>query len=92
MSLKIIDYMLKCKRGDCTYFKKFQFPIEAFDPMLGDCILNNQEIYRCKCTRCQTQNMVDFDKVCNREMINLAYYLYSDRDMGYKRGGKRYLK
>ena len=91
MSSKNFYYVFKCKKEDCAVFEQFKSPIEAIDPITGDCILDNQKKYRYKCSRCQTLNTVDFKNVCNRGLMNLVYQLYMNRNMGYK-DEKLYLK
>ena len=73
MKVKFFEYNRRCNRGDCTRYKTFKFAIDVFDPITGECTLENQEKFNCICVRCKTKQTVDFTIVCNREIINLFY-------------------
>ena len=82
--IKFIEYSRKCDRVDCTVRKKFKFSIELFDAITGECILENQEVFTDKYFCCKTVNTIDFNKVCNRGIINFIYQKIRNKNMGMK--------
>ena len=84
MKVKFIEYNRKSDRDDCTRYKTFKFAVEVFDPITGECMLENQEKFNYISVCCKTKNTVDFAKVCNRRIMNLFFQKTMNKMMGIK--------
>ena len=80
--VKFIEYSRKCNRGNYTCYKNFKFSIQLFDAITGEYILENREDFACKCFRCKTINTINFNKVCNKGIMNLIYQKIVYKNMG----------
>ena len=73
IKVKFIEYTRKCNRGDWARRKTFKFAIEVFDPITGECMLENQKEFNDIFVRFKKKSTVDLTKVCNRGMMNPFY-------------------
>ena len=60
----------------CNETCHFKFPRCDFDPLTGKCVLENQERFGYVCNRCQTENLLDFEKVFNYCILKVVHVLY----------------
>ena len=81
---KFIEYSHKFNRGDCTCNEKFKFSIKLFGTITGECILENRKDFTYKCFCCKTINTINFNKVCDKAMMNLIYQKIMSKNMGIK--------
>ena len=64
----------------------------VFDPITGECLLENKEKLNYVGSRCKTKNIIDFTKVCNRGIMNLFYQKSMNKKMGVEQSIYVYIK
>ena len=89
--INFIEYSCKCYRGDCTCYEKVKSSIEPFEAITVECILENQEDFTYKCFHCKTVNTINFNKACNKGMMNFIYQEIINKNMGIKESRNVYI-